>query len=183
MPASYTSGQSSLSSRTSNLLSFVAKEHTVPWSLDICSTQRLPCPSSGNALHLKSRHPFVPAAQQLLSSSDDNNRSAALWADHRWNPEWLDNTTEIRTFIPGLGTHPPGMALPRVQLDRLRTAAGRFLFCLQKWDTMPVSVAQKDKQSNRLSSNIQSIDPHGVRGLTVLDDETMEWLLNTCPEI
>jgi len=25
--------------------------------------------------------------------------------------------------------------------------------------------------------------PHGLHGLTVLDDETMEWLLNTCPEI
>jgi len=25
--------------------------------------------------------------------------------------------------------------------------------------------------------------PHGLHGLTVLDDETTEWLLNTCPEI
>ena len=24
--------------------------------------------------------------------------------------------------------------------------------------------------------------PHGLHGLTVLDDETTEWLLNTCPE-
>jgi len=24
---------------------------------------------------------------------------------------------------------------------------------------------------------------HGLHGLTVLDDETTEWLLNTCPEI
>jgi len=31
-----------------------------------------------------------------------------------------------------------------------------------------------------LSSNIQSID---LRALTVLDDETMERLLNTCPKI
>jgi len=23
--------------------------------------------------------------------------------------------------------------------------------------------------------------PHGLHGLTVLDDETIEWLLNTCP--
>jgi len=30
------------------------------------------------------------------------------------------------------------------------------------------------------SSNVQSID---LNGLTVLDDETIEWLLNTCPEI
>jgi len=25
--------------------------------------------------------------------------------------------------------------------------------------------------------------PHGVQGLAVLEDETIEWLLNTCPEI
>jgi len=57
-------------------------------------------PSSGNALHLKSRHSFVPVAQQLFSSSDDSNRSAALWADHWWNAERLESTTTIRTFIP-----------------------------------------------------------------------------------
>jgi len=25
--------------------------------------------------------------------------------------------------------------------------------------------------------------PHGLHSLTVLDDETIGWLLNTCPEI
>jgi len=59
----------------------------------------LTCSSSANARNLKSRHPFVPAAQQL-SSFDDHNRSAAHWADqhglrtsvrrscsclHKWN--------------------------------------------------------------------------------------------------
>ena len=58
-----------------------------------------------NARHLKSRHPFVPAIQQLISSSDDdNNRSMALWADHRWNAKWLESTTRLRTFIPDIGT-------------------------------------------------------------------------------
>jgi len=79
----------------------------------------LTCPSSGNAWHLKSRHPFVPAAQQLISSSEDYNRSAALWAYHWWNAEWLKNTTRFRTFILDIGTHPLGMTLlktPWVQL-------------------------------------------------------------------
>jgi len=35
------------------------------------------CPPSANARRLKSRHPFVPAAQQLISFSDDNNIRAA----------------------------------------------------------------------------------------------------------
>jgi len=27
------------------------------------------------------------------------------------------------------------------------------------------------------------LPPHGLHGLTVQDDETIEWLLNICPEI
>jgi len=57
-------------------------------------------PSSANAQRLKSRHPFVPAAQQLISLSDNNNIRAAYWADHQWNSEWADNPTKLRTFIP-----------------------------------------------------------------------------------
>jgi len=34
-----------------------------------------------------------------------------------------------------------------------------------------------------LPSNVQSIDrpPNGVHDLTVLDSETIQWLLNACP--
>ena len=65
-------------------------------------------PSSADARRLKSRHPFVPAAQQLISSPDNNNNiCAAQWADYQWNVEWLDNTTRLRIFIPDTGTYPP----------------------------------------------------------------------------
>ena len=47
----------------------------------------LPRPSGAVARRLKSRHPFVPAAQQLISLSDNNNIRAAQWADHQWNAE------------------------------------------------------------------------------------------------
>ena len=39
-------------------------------------------PSTVDARRLKSRHPFVPAAQQLISFSDNNSIRAAQWADH-----------------------------------------------------------------------------------------------------
>jgi len=55
-------------------------------------------PSSTNAWRLKSRHPFVPAAQQLISLSD-NNMYAAIWADHQWDAVWANNPTRLRTFI------------------------------------------------------------------------------------
>jgi len=60
-------------------------------------------PSGANARRLKSRHPFVTAAQHLISLSDNNIR-AAQWADYQWNAEWTDSPTRLRIFIPG--THP-----------------------------------------------------------------------------
>jgi len=89
-------------------------------------------PSGAAAQHLKSSHPFVPAAQQLISFSDNNIR-VAQWADHQWNTEWVDNPTRLRTSILDTGTHTPGMTLPRiawVRLNRLRTDVGRFRSCL-----------------------------------------------------
>jgi len=80
------------------------------------------------------------------------------------------------------------MTLPRtawVRINRLYTNVGRFRSCLYigvcptLW---PVSVAQ-NKSSTMSSSTVQSIDPPGLHGLTVLDDKTIEWLLNTCPDI
>jgi len=61
-------------------------------------------PSSAAARCLKLRHPFVPVAQQFVSSFDNNNIRAAQWADHQWNAEWADNSTRLRIFIPDTGT-------------------------------------------------------------------------------
>jgi len=48
-------------------------------------------PSCADTRRFKSRHPFVQAAQHIISSSDNNNICAAQWADHQWNAEWADN--------------------------------------------------------------------------------------------
>jgi len=97
-------------------------------------------PSGAAAWRLKSRHPFVLAAQQLISFSDNNNIRAAQWADHQWNAEWADNPTRLRTSIPDTGTHTPGMTLPRRAWVRLSAPA-----CTNGvWPPLrPVSVAQK----------------------------------------
>jgi len=132
------------------------------------------------------------AGEKLISSSD-NNTSAPFWADHRWNAEWLDNTTRLRTFIPDSGTHPPRMSPSRtacVRINRLRTGVGHFRSCLYKW-----RVAYKQGMASSADCECcaeeQTVDhvvlqcpihrpPHG---LPVLDDETIEWLLNICPEV
>jgi len=111
-------------------------------------------PSSADARRLKSRHPFVPATQQLISFSDNNIR-AAQWADHQWNAEWADSPTRLRILIPDTGTHTPGMTLPRrawVRLNCLRTGVGRFRSCLCKWGMASIAAAQKNKPSTTSTS-------------------------------
>jgi len=71
-----------LSLRASNLLSFITKgphclQHAVLWGSGHLLCSKLTYPPCGKAWHLKSRHPLVPIARQLISSSD-SNRSVAL---------------------------------------------------------------------------------------------------------
>jgi len=146
-------------------------------------------PSCANARRLKSRHPFVLAAQHLISLSDNNNIRVAQWADYQWNAEWRDNTTRLRIFIPDTGTH-PGMTLPRracVRLNSLHTGVGRFRSFLYKWGmassaTCVCGAEEQTVDHVVLHRPIHRL-PHGLHGLAVLDDETIEWLLNTCPKI
>ena len=121
-------------------------------------------PPSTNARHLKSRHPFVPAAQHLIILSDNNNIRATEWADYQWNAEWTDSPRRLHIFIPNIGIHPLGMTLPRrawVWLNHLRINVGCFCSCLYKWGTASFAACEcgaEEQMSTMLSSNVQSID-------------------------
>jgi len=106
----YTGWQPSHARRRPTCWASLQRSHTV--SSTPCHGPWTPAPLNAhpsiecNARRLKSRHPFVPAAQQLISS-DNNNIRAAHWADHQWNAEWADSPTTLRIFIPDTGTHSP----------------------------------------------------------------------------
>jgi len=82
------------------------------------------------------------------------------------------------------------MTLPRrawVRLNRLRTVVGRFRSCLYKWD-MASSAACECGAEEQTDDHVFLQcpfyrPPHGLHGLTVLDDETTEWLLHAYCEI
>jgi len=93
------------------------------------------------------------------------------------------------TFIPNIGAHAFEMALSRtvwVHLNRLHTDVGRFLSCLHKWSIIPSAVCECGAEEHFDDHSVLQCPihrpPHGLRGLTV-NDGTIEWLLNTCPEI
>jgi len=64
-------------------------------------------PLSANVRRLKSRHPFVPATQHLVSSSDNNSIRAAQWADHQWNAEWRTTSQDSAFSSPKPAPNPP----------------------------------------------------------------------------
>jgi len=84
------------------------------------------------------------------------------------------------------------MTLPRrtlVRLNRFRTGVGRFLSCLYKWGMASSAACECGAEEQAVDHVVLQCrihrrrPPHGLHGLTVLDDGTTEWLLNTCPEI
>ena len=54
--------------------------------------------STGTQRRLKSRHPFVPAREDLLKTGNDFIINPPQWLDHAWNKEWKDNITKLYTF-------------------------------------------------------------------------------------
>jgi len=83
------------------------------------------------------------------------------------------------------------MTLPRrawVQLNRLRAGVGRFRSCLYKWGMASSAACESECGAEQTVDHVVlqcpiHRPPHGLHSLTVLDDETTEWLLNTYPEI
>jgi len=120
-------------------------------------------PSSANAQRLKSRHPFVLAAQHLMSSSDKSNMCGAVG---RSPMECGVDRQPHKTphFHPRHQHPPPRMTLLRIAwvwLNCLRTGVRHSAPACTNGvgpPLQPVSVVQKNKPSTMLSSNVQSID-------------------------
>ena len=138
-----------------------------------------------NAHHarLKSRRPFVPAAQKLLDSLTESDIRAAQWMDYVWNMECLKSASMLHAFIPRASSKPLGMGLPRtswVKLNRLRTGVGRFHSSMYKWGvaSSPNCECGTSEQTadHVISTCPLHCAPKGIQGLLVLDDDTRRWL-------
>ena len=134
-------------------------------------------------VRLRSRRPFVPAARNLLNNLARLGIRASEWTNHKWKTEYCENASRLRDFVPGTGTRPVGMCLPRaswVKLNRLHTGVGRFHSSMHKWGLAPSPNcecgASEQTADHVLTACPIHQAPHGARGLMVLDDETRCWL-------
>ena len=142
--------------------------------------------SDTRQVRLRSRHPFVPRARNLLDNLARLGIRASEWTNHKWKTEYCENVSRLRAFVPETGARPVVMGLPRaawVKLNRLRTGVGQF----HKWG-LASSLncecgASKQTADHVLTACPIHWAPHGARGLTVLNDETRCWLNNTTASI
>jgi len=103
---------------------------------------------------------------------------------------WTSTTpTRLCTFIPDTDTHPLGMTLLRigcVRLNYLYTGVGPLRSCLHKWGMASFAACECCAEELTVDHVVLQCPihrpPHRPHGLTVLDDETIEWLLDTCPD-
>ena len=67
----------------------------------------------GQLRQLKSRHPFVTAAVELLDNPAQSGTSVARWAEYTWSMEWRENASSLHTFIKDVSPMPLGISFPR----------------------------------------------------------------------
>ena len=96
--------------------------------------------SDTRQVRLRSRRPFVSAAQNLLDNLARLGIRASEWTNHKWKAEYCEAASRLHVFVPGTGAMPVGMGLPQaawVKLNRLRTGVGRFHSSIHKWGLAP----------------------------------------------
>ena len=75
--------------------------------------------SDTGQVRLRSRHPFVPAARNLLDNLARLGIRASEWTNHKWNAEYCENASWLRAFVPETSAKPVRMGLPRAAWVKL----------------------------------------------------------------
>ena len=138
-------------------------------------------PSVAAARHLKSGHPFVSAAQQLISVSDIKNIRAVQWADQSLKRGVGGQPHKTLHFNSRHRYTHSRNDPPCVQLNHLRTSVGLFRSCLYKWGMASSAACECGAEEQTVDDVVRLCTihrpPDGLHGLTVLDDETTELLI------
>ena len=131
----------------------------------------------GGHRQLKSRHPFVPAALELLRDANELGTSAARWADHRWSIDWREGTSRLHSLFDDVNALPPEIKLPRptwVRLNRLQTEVGLFQASMHEWGMALTAScecgAEKETANHIITSCPTYRHPNWIRGLPTVNE-------------
>ena len=146
--------------------------------------------SDTGQVRLRFRRSFVPGARNILDNLARLGIRASEWTNHKWKKEYCENASRLRAFVRETGARSVGMGLPRaawVKLNRLRTGVGGFHSFKHKWGLGPSPNCDCNASEQTADQVLTECPiyraPHGVRGLTVLNDETRCMLNNTTASI
>ena len=134
---------------------------------------------------LKSRKPFVIEAQGLLAQ----NTNAPTWIHNTWKENWTKNITRLHSFDIDVGPLPTRHELSRlvwVGLNRLHTGIGRFGSLMYRWGLTSTAVCDcgaEQQTPGHLLNQCPIYNLARENGQLVLDNNTINWLLNVCPDI
>ena len=134
---------------------------------------------------LKSRKPFVIEAQGLLVQ----NTNAPTWIHNTWKDNWTKNITCLHSFVTDVEPLPSGHELSQltwVWLNRLRTGIGRFGSLMHRWGLTTTAICDCGAERQTPEYLLYQCPIYSQArkdGLLILDDSTIDWLLNVCQDI
>ena len=85
--------------------------------------------------YLKSRRPFVTTALKLLQDLPEQDATANLWLDHKWNSEWQESPSQLCNCLKDVSNISQGITLPKqasVKRSGLRIGVGYFRAIMRK---------------------------------------------------
>jgi len=188
MPASYTSGQPSHSRR--HLTCWASSQRSYTFSRTPChgawtsdplnSHLSTECECTAPQIETpiysppQTTHQFISQQQHTCGAVGGSLMKRGVVEQHYETP-----------YFNPRHRHPPSQEEPGSGLTR--TGLGRFRSCLYKWVMASSAACECGAEEQTVDHVVLQCPihrpPHGLHGLMVLDDETIEWLLNTCPEI
>jgi len=164
----------------------------VPWSRDICSTQRSPAiecertvPQIETPICTRhTSHQFIGQQQHTCGAVGGSPLECGVG---RQIPQDSTFSSPTPALTP---RNDPSQEEPELTPHWCRT----FPLLLVQRGMASSAACECGADACECGADEQTVDhvvlqcpiyrpPHGVHGLTVLDDETTEWLLNICPEI
>ena len=134
---------------------------------------------------LKSRKPFVIEAQGLQAQNTD----APIWIHNTWKENWTKNISRFHSFVTVVRPLPAGHELSRsawVRLNRLRTGIGRFGSLMYRWGLTTTAVCDCGAEQQTPDHLLYQCPIYSLArkdDQLVLDDNTIDSLLNVCPDI